>query len=310
MVFCRRACTYRKRGASKEYAQSLLRIDAKPRARKVGKFADVEKALFSSFRERRARGRKVSGRWLSRTFRALMRSFHPGVAYGSSGGRDWRRRFSLRFNIGVKRKTNVKNKTWADTEPVLLRYFTGLRKRLQLQDTSGGDDADEPTDSVEPEPEDLNPDFEVEEQENQEAPLDSSDDEEVGDTPCSFADAMPANFVQAALPPTQEMLQFSPQASTAADELVDRWILYMWPAVGWCAGRISARNSNYRITKKLDGVMEKVNFLIYYSLDESTVKTVLRLAEYGDIAAGAWVLLEPLEVAHEEVAQEEVAQDV
>ena len=80
---------------------------------------------------------------------------------------------------------NVKNKTWAETEPVLLRYFSTLRKRLQL------DGADElpPDDEVEPEaePEDL--DVEVV---APDGAFDSSDDEDPADELVSLKTAIPA----------------------------------------------------------------------------------------------------------------------
>ena len=117
------------RAAGQKYASTLLRIDAT--SRKVGGYGAMEKELYQQFKARRARGRKVSARWLSATARNLC-----GVP-NFRAGKSWRWRFSRRFNVGVRRKTNVKNKTWADSEPVLLRYFTGLRKRLQLDNDDG-----------------------------------------------------------------------------------------------------------------------------------------------------------------------------
>ena len=38
--------------------------------------------------------------------------------------------------------------------------------------------------------------------------------------------------------------------------------------------------------------MEKVNFILYYELDESEDACVLRAADYGGDAERAWVLLE------------------
>ena len=38
--------------------------------------------------------------------------------------------------IGTRKKSNCKDKSWEQTEPILLRYFTGLRQRLQLGDES------------------------------------------------------------------------------------------------------------------------------------------------------------------------------
>ena len=58
--------------------------------------------------------------------------------------------------IGIRRKTNVKNKSWADSEPVLLRYFVGLRKRLQIENEDEPLEGDE-YDGEELEPDDDNP---------------------------------------------------------------------------------------------------------------------------------------------------------
>ena len=68
--------------------------------------------------------------------KALMRQFHPDDVASFKGGHHWRRRFAKRFKIGIRKKSNCKNKSWEQTEPILLRYFTGLRKRLQLGDES------------------------------------------------------------------------------------------------------------------------------------------------------------------------------
>ena len=51
------------------------------------------------------------------------------------------------------------------------------------------------------------------------------------------------------------------------------------------------------ITKAIDNEREKVNFHIYYEIDDEEVKTVLRSSEYGGDEDGAWVLLEPVEPA-------------
>ena len=41
--------------------------------------------------------------------------------------------------------------------------------------------------------------------------------------------------------------------------------------------------------------MLKINFFIYYEIDEEEAKTVLRLEDYNTDEEGAWVLLEPIE---------------
>ena len=80
---------------------------------------------------------------------------------------------------------------------------------------------------------------------------------------------------------------------------LDRSILYNWPVVGWCVGTIKARNTDGRFSKTIEGQREKVNFIIYYEIDEEEVKTVLRAADYGGDEDGAWVLLEAVEPAAE-----------
>lgn len=126
------------------------------------------------------------------------------------------------------------------------------------------------------------------------------DDPDEDDAPPSPKEA-PVGFRLAASPPSTEMLAFSKEAS-AADELVGCSILYNWPVVGWCVGTIKARNTDARFSKTIDGEREKVNFIVYYEIDDEEVKTVLRAAEHGGEEDGAWVLLEPAEPGAEPVA--------
>ena len=108
--------------AAGERAKSLLRIDTSPR--NVGKWAEEEKELKARVKARRAKARKVSPVWLMAMAKML----------GITGGPKWRQRFLKRAGMARRKKTNCKNKTWKDAEPVLLRYFTALRKRLQVDD--------------------------------------------------------------------------------------------------------------------------------------------------------------------------------
>jgi hypothetical protein len=57
------------------------------------------------------------------------------------------------------------------------------------------------------------------------------------------------------------------------------------------------RKSHLSFSKTIDSKREKVNFIIYYEIDDDEVKTVLRAAEHGGDEDGAWVLLEPVESA-------------
>ena len=60
---------------------------------------------------------------------------------------------------------------------------------------------------------------------------------------------------------------------------------------GWCVGKIVSRNLDTKQYKNIDGQRIKVNFIIYYELDQDTVKTVLQLSAYGGDDVGSWMLL-------------------
>ena len=73
--------------------------------------------------------------------------------------------------------------------------------------------------------------------------------------------------------------------------------------MGWCVGTIKARNTDARFSKMIDGTREKVNFIVYYEIDDEEVKTVLRTAEHGGEEDGSWMLLERVEPGVEPVAE-------
>ena len=58
-------------------------------------------------------------------------------------------------------------------------------------------------------------------------------------------------------------------------------------------GQVVERNTDGRSFKTIDGERVKVNFLIFYEIDQQTVKTVLRLDDYDS----EWVLLSSLDAA-------------
>ena len=75
-------------------------------------------------------------------------------------------------------------------------------------------------------------------------------------------------------------------------------LLFKWPVVGWCVGKIMSRNTDARKTAKLaDGSTAKKNFNIFYEIDGEEVGSVLRADEYGGDEDFSWVLLEPAEGA-------------
>ena len=120
------------RAAARAHASTLLRIDKE--SRKKGKYAAMEKELFGLFKARRARGRKVSARWLTHAARHLLRQSNPQAAASFKAGKDWRQRFRSRWGISIRKKTNGKNTTWEETKPVLQRYLRALRRRVTLSE--------------------------------------------------------------------------------------------------------------------------------------------------------------------------------
>ena len=64
--------------------------------------------------------------------------------------------------------------------------------------------------------------------------------------------------------------------ASSVDALVGRHILFKWPVVGWCVGRIMHRNHDARSFKLFEGERVKVNFIIFYEIDQQSVKTALR----------------------------------
>ena len=164
--------------------------------------------------------------------------------------RTWRRRFSKRFNIGVRRKTNVKNKTWEESEPVLLRYLAGLRKRLQLVapiELEGGGGGEE---GEEPEPPDEDPGWEPDPKDPDAPPLpelDSEDEPDEDDELVTLTDAVSAGM-QVAAPPETELLEYKSAAGAA---LVGRSLIFNWVGIGWCAGTIESAEKDGRRKSKV-----------------------------------------------------------
>ena len=119
-------------------------------------------------------------------------------------------------------KTNAKNKTWADSEPVLLRYLRGLRRRLQLDTSEEQQEGLLEVEGVESEPEGVDPGREP--TESDEAILDSSDDEDPGDVLVALTTALLMGYEASVLPEAAQ-LEYK---SILGQELVGRLILSNW----------------------------------------------------------------------------------
>ena len=127
--------------------------------------------------------------------------------------------------------------------------------------------------------------------------IDDENDADENDAPPAPCSA-PEGFYILDNPPSAEQLGFSKEASPA-DDLVGKSILFNWSVVGWCVGVIKERNMDARSYRKIDDERVKVNFLIYYAIDDNVVPTVLRLEEHGGQEESSWVMLE-VEVGEQE----------
>ena len=94
--------------------------------------------------------------------------------------------------------------------------------------------------------------------------------------------AAPPGFAFATAPPPDEQLEFRNPEGT---KLIDHHILFRWPDVGWCKGKIVAVNTDARCRVGDN----KINFFIYYEVDGDTSKHHLSASNYGP--ESEWVLL-------------------
>ena len=132
-------------------------------------------------------------------------------------------------------------------------------------------------DGIEPEPEDVPPEREQKEKTDV-TTIDSEDEDDEDDAPPAPFEA-PPGFSIATSPPTAEQLEL--KVASSVDALVGRHSLFKWPVVGWCVGRIMHRNHDARSFKLFEGERVKVNFIIFYEIDQQSVKTALHMEDYN-----------------------------
>ena len=173
---------------------------------------------------------------------------------------------------------------------MLLRYFTGLRRRLQLDDEALA--PEEVQEQVEPEPEDINPERIEEpgpEDLDDDHVLDSSDDEIDENELITFESVLPPGM-RVAAPPSAPQLEFK---NAAGKELKDKSMMYNWPGLGWCAGWIRRPSGDKNKLLQVNGQRLPANFIISY--DDTEGPHCLTIHKYGkgQLSQGdRWVLLE------------------
>ena len=95
---------------------------------KTGKFEEQENHLFSEFLAMRLEGKQVTVMWLEARMVQLVRaSKAPGgdTFVGSAG---WVQKFFVRYNLVIRRTTNVKEKTVQERLPDVVNFYRYLQK--------------------------------------------------------------------------------------------------------------------------------------------------------------------------------------
>ena len=113
------------------------------RRKQRGRFHAAELKTFDRFKEERKKNRRVGPRWLRRTMLHEVAEIQPpplGAEFFNAR-RGWLRRFTKRFNIVLRRKTNNKKIPILLRLPFLQRWFAVFRMYLQSYEGKPGYDA-------------------------------------------------------------------------------------------------------------------------------------------------------------------------
>ena len=101
-----------------------------------GKFSAAEQELYKEFSEMRKLGKRVGPHWMKRAMQRHVKKLYAGhkmeeaaKRFKASGG--WMSRFTKRFRISLRCKTNVKRVPIEQRVGKLKRYFALFRLRLQ-----------------------------------------------------------------------------------------------------------------------------------------------------------------------------------
>ena len=123
---------YRTREAINEAQKKGDRNNCRTRKKK-GRFETAEKKVYELFLEERKVGRRVGPRWLMRTAKRQVDALDPPhpLAPVFRARRGWLRRFTKRFNISLRRKSNNKKVPIEQRVPFLQRWFAVFRLFLR-----------------------------------------------------------------------------------------------------------------------------------------------------------------------------------
>ena len=93
----------------------------------------AEKELQQRFQDRRRRGHRVSGRWLTSMMIQLVKDHYQGAKFVASAG--WLHRCCSRFGIAMRTKSNGKCMAVQDRLPAVLQWLANYRFMLSTAPT-------------------------------------------------------------------------------------------------------------------------------------------------------------------------------
>ena len=118
---------YRGRGEILEAARGKQKNCRYLASRKRGRFHRQEQAVYNLFVKERAESRRVGPRWLKSVMKIEVAKLDSPEARLFTASQGWLWRFTRRWKIALRRKSNVKKVPISEREPLLQRYFAVLR---------------------------------------------------------------------------------------------------------------------------------------------------------------------------------------
>ena len=101
-----------------------------------GKFHRAEQQVYANFKDMRSKGKRVGPHWMKRNMQREVAELYKGTEFAESvkrfkAGRNWLCRFTKRFNISLRCKTNVKRVPLRDRLGKVQRFVALFRRRLK-----------------------------------------------------------------------------------------------------------------------------------------------------------------------------------
>ncbi len=106
----------------------------KGKQRKAREHHKVEQELYTELKAKRAKGRRVSPRWLSVRMTSIVNSHLGGASLPSASFKfyyNWRRRFYARYNLSTRKRTNKKSLSMASRLVKWQGYHERFRAFIQ-----------------------------------------------------------------------------------------------------------------------------------------------------------------------------------